>query len=68
MQFFKAKGSSHRPEQPDEIVIADGGGYAFYLHVRHIPAFVIIQIHERKNHHFEIKWVKERKRRDFLHG
>jgi hypothetical protein len=39
---FKAKGSSYRPEQPDEIVIMDGGGYAFYLHMCHNPTFFII--------------------------
>jgi len=39
---FKAKVSSHRPEQPDEIVIADDGGYAFYLNMCHITIFFII--------------------------
>ena len=39
---FKANVSSHRPEQPDEIVIADDGGYAFYLNMCHITTFFII--------------------------
>ena len=39
---FKAKGSSHRLKRPDEIVIADDGGYAFYLNMCHITTFFII--------------------------